>query len=57
MENIIKAKRVLAAGKEFAHVPEYLAIGRKIKGMSLHFDGVETYERTVRNKDTIGKDC
>ncbi|OHB88351.1 MAG: hypothetical protein A3C38_07200 [Planctomycetes bacterium RIFCSPHIGHO2_02_FULL_50_42] len=50
-------KRVLAAGKEFAHVPEYLAIGRKIKGMSLHFDGVETYERTVRNKDTIGKDC
>lgn len=43
-------KRVLAAGKEFAHVPEYLAVGRKIEGMSLHFDGVEKYEAAVKSK-------
>ncbi|MFQ5863151.1 MAG: glycosyltransferase [Candidatus Brocadiales bacterium] len=41
-------KRVLAADKEFAHVPEHLAVGRKIEGMSVHFDGVERYEETVR---------
>lgn len=35
--------KALESGRKFAHIPEYLAIGRKIAGQSLHFDGVETY--------------
>ncbi len=48
-------KRALSAGKKFAHVPEYLAVGRKIDGMSVHFDGVERYAETVRLKNTDTK--
>lgn len=48
-------KWTLAAGREFAHVPEYLATGRKIEGMSVHFDGVERYEQTVKGGGTERK--
>ncbi len=48
-------KRALAAGRKFAHVPEYLATGRKIEGMSVHFDGVERYEQTVKGGGTERK--
>lgn len=48
-------KRVLAADKKVAHVPKYLAVGRKITGMSVHFDGVEKYQDTVRSIDTERK--
>lgn len=40
-------KKALALGKEFAHIPTYLAIGRKIEGMSVHFGGVDKYLETV----------
>lgn len=35
----------------FAHIPEYLAVGRKIEGLSVHFDGVERY---LKNVNTVG---
>lgn len=41
-------KRALAEGKRFAHVPECLAIGRKIEGQSLNLDGVEEVLRNVQ---------
>ncbi len=43
-------RRALKQGKEFAHVPEYLAVGRKIEGLSVHFDGVEKYQETVNGQ-------
>lgn len=35
--------RALEAKYKFGFIPEYLAIGRKIEGQSLHFDGAEKY--------------
>ena len=43
-------RKLLAADKKFAHVPEYLAVGRKIEGLSVHFDGVERYQETVSGR-------
>jgi glycosyltransferase involved in cell wall biosynthesis len=47
--------RALEAGHRFASIPEYLAIGRKIKGQSLHFDGVESYLKGIGANGRMGE--
>lgn len=49
-------KRVLSAGKRLAHVPQHLAVGRKIEGMSLHFDGIEAYEAVAKGGKRVEED-
>lgn len=41
----------------FAHIPEYLAIGRKIEGMSVHFDGVERYLESSRSASLLRREA
>ena len=50
----------LDAGYRFAHIFEYLAIGRKIEGQSLHFDGVEEYLHSChsqRSEESLSKEA